>query len=432
MGVPMHRASMASWQAAATCRMAQKRPVKREGRGAGAPLSALGGSAAPAEPRGGGERQRAAAAGVGAPAPSRGGSGRRGVHGRGRGHVSRASWVSDPCTGSQLRCGGQARGGGWRLDRAAGLAREPPAGGWSRRGVRGGERGWPEGRGGQRGPVRHAAGQPDLTWREVRIGLCGGGLRLRLRRRIGLCGGGLQRRLRLGLCGFRLGLRLRLGRGLRLRGVVIDVRCHGCQHLVDGGGGCSVSGSPDEVGEGPGCRRDLVWVRDPWALHCGGIDRAGGGDRVVHGAACPALALGLVPAARARVLPTGHAEVERSIEGVDLVIGCRVLLLAPRCCERVVEARLAAEHEVPETPGENTDPAQPAATGLQGRERIACAAPLAEGLRHDLRHSDLTPGRAGPPGARRVYPAGPPNSLQSQVPPSPSDGPPRGRGRTLC
>ena len=144
----------------------------------------------------------------------------------------------------------------------------------------------------------------------------------------------------------------------------------------------------------------------------------------------------VVPAVAARVLAAGHAEVERRVEGVELVGGVLALVVAPGGGHRLVERRLVAHDVVLQTLRRGLE-ATDAPLGLRGRvgfERVARAAAFAEGLGQDLGHRApgvprrTTAGRDGRPNGRRVYRTGL-ERPQPQVPPIRADGPAGSRRR---
>ena len=87
--------------------------------------------------------------------------------------------------------------------------------------------------------------------------------------------------------------------------------------------------------------------------------------------------LGLVPAVRARVLPTGHAEREGLVEGVELMRGRLALGLAPRSGHRLIHRRVVGQDEVLEAARDGPD-AREACSTAGGFERVARAAAFAE------------------------------------------------------
>ena len=96
--------------------------------------------------------------------------------------------------------------------------------------------------------------------------------------------------------------------------------------------------------------------------------------------------LDLVPAVCARVLPAGHAEVEGPMERIEL-LGCRITFdVRPGRGEGFVERRVVRHDEVLQAPPKHLQPAH-ASLSRRGRlERVARAAPLAEGFGKDLGH----------------------------------------------
>ncbi len=107
----------------------------------------------------------------------------------------------------------------------------------------------------------------------------------------------------------------------------------------------------------------------------------------VRGAA-QAVALGGVPAIAARVLAARHAEVERGVEGVELLRGGLALLVAARGGHRLVERRVVAHHPVLHASAEGLELAELLGLARRDRlERVAGSAALAEGLGEDLGHA---------------------------------------------
>ena len=113
-------------------------------------------------------------------------------------------------------------------------------------------------------------------------------------------------------------------------------------------------------------------------------------------------ALGLVPAVRAGVLPARHAEVEGLVEGVQLLGGLLAIGVAAGGRHRLVERGLVGQDEVLEAARQDLDALERAARGRGGLERVAGAAPFAEGFGQDLGHrapgfARTTPIGGGPP-----------------------------------
>ena len=122
--------------------------------------------------------------------------------------------------------------------------------------------------------------------------------------------------------------------------------------------------------------------------------------------------LDLIPAVRAGVLPTGHAEVERLVERVELMRGQLAIGLAASGGHRLVHRRLVGHDEVLQAAGQDLHALEPRARAL-GLERVARATPFAEGFGQDLCHrvpgsraDDARVGRAVQAG--REYSAGSP------------------------
>ena len=98
-----------------------------------------------------------------------------------------------------------------------------------------------------------------------------------------------------------------------------------------------------------------------------------------------AACLGLVPAVRAGVLAAGHAEVERLVERVQLMRGLLAIGVAAGRCHRLVHRRLVGQDEVLQPARQDLD-ALEAGTRPRRFERVAGAAPFAEGFGQDLGH----------------------------------------------
>ena len=140
-------------------------------------------------------------------------------------------------------------------------------------------------------------------------------------------------------------------------------------------------------------------------------DRHGLGDRQLHARdrlAREAAALCGVPAVAARVLAARQAEVERLVEGVELVGRRSDLFLTARIRHGLGERCIVREHEVAHALAERAHPAEPRLARCRRLEGVAGAAPLAERLGEDFRQvlsppgngqielPGRTPSRAGP------------------------------------
>ncbi len=93
----------------------------------------------------------------------------------------------------------------------------------------------------------------------------------------------------------------------------------------------------------------------------------------------------LVPAVGAGVLPAGHAEGERLVEGVELVCRDLALGLAPGGGHRLVHRGVVGQDEVLEAARQGSDARQTLSSTVRF-ERIAGAAAFAEGFGQDLGH----------------------------------------------
>src|SRR4029078_1434126 len=104
--------------------------------------------------------------------------------------------------------------------------------------------------------------------------------------------------------------------------------------------------------------------------------------------AAQAVALGGVPAIAARVLAARHAEVERGVEGAELLRAGAALRVAPRGGHRVVERRFVAHHPVLHASAEGLELAELLGLARRDRlERVAGSAALPEGLGEDVGHA---------------------------------------------